>query len=443
MSYVSRNELRNAFLDCIKKKRRTKNTTDFEVNEDILLDQLYHELNTMTYTIGKSIVFTLQKEDGNAYREVFAADFKDRVVHHLLVNRLLPVMEKTDLITDNYACRKNKGTLYGGKRCQEQLNECLANTKHRENVIIMKSDFQNFFNTLNKDLIYARLEWFINKYMSNDPNKDFNLWLGKMIIHHSPQENGKYIRKGGKKSWKGLPAHKSLFNCDKNHGIAVGNLTSQIFANFYLSEVDHFIKDTLGIKYYGRYVDDFYIITDRTDLDYIYKSISNFVNNKLDLCLNENKFYKQYYEHGINFVGQFIGPAKFQVRNSTKHKFYNLAYRYNQDLINKSQLSPLLELKYVETLIPSWNSYIGIFKNHMGHNIVKKVFNKYPIIKSYLQDDMKVIQFDSDGFMRLTINAKLLKKFNILFGTTFIKNLPNIITDLDEYCKVMQRKYKK
>ena len=102
----------------------------------------------MTYTIGKSIVFLLFDNTKKPYREVFAGDFKDRIVHHLLINRILPKVEE-QLIDDNYACRKNKGTLYGALRCQEHLKNASNNGLVKE-LFILKGDFKNCFNTFDK-----------------------------------------------------------------------------------------------------------------------------------------------------------------------------------------------------------------------------------------------------------------------------------------------------
>ena len=290
MSYVSRYELRLAYEDCIRRKHNTDNAVNFEIDDNEKIESLYYELNTMTYTIGKSIVFTLLDIKGHAYREVFAAEFKDRIVHHLLVNRLIDYMNKYDLIDDNYACRKEKGTLYGAKRCQYKLIQCSNNGKEK-NTTIIKGDFKNFFNSLNKEMIYNKLEKFIIQYMSDDRNMIFNLYLCKLIVMHCPQHDGNYIRKQPLRFWNGLPEHKCMFNCDDNHSIAVGNLTSQIFANFYLSLFDHYIVDILGYKYYGRYVDDWYIITN--DIDNIgtnYRKIREFANS-MDLTINVEKSF--------------------------------------------------------------------------------------------------------------------------------------------------------
>ena len=184
MSYVSRSELRKAYEDCIRPKRQTTNAINFEIDDNEKLENLYQELNSMTYTIGKSIVFLLFDKNFIHYREVFAADFKDRIVHHLLINRLLPKVEE-QLIDDSYACRKEKGTLYGALRCQMHLKAASKDGTASE-LYILKGDFHNCFNTFDKRKIYKLFEKFIIENFSDDKNMIFNLWLLKMIIDHCP-----------------------------------------------------------------------------------------------------------------------------------------------------------------------------------------------------------------------------------------------------------------
>ena len=413
MSYVSRYELRLAYEDCIRRKHNTDNAVNFEIDDNEKIESLYYELNTMTYTIGKSIVFTLLDIKGHAYREVFAADFKDRIVHHLLVNRLIDYMNKYDLIDDNYACRKEKGTLYGAKRCQYKLIQCSNNGKEK-NTTIIKGDFKNFFNSLNKEMIYNKLEKFIIQYMSDDRNMIFNLYLCKLIVMHCPQHDGNYIRKQPLRFWNGLPEHKCMFNCDDNHSIAVGNLTSQIFANFYLSLFDHYIVDILGYKYYGRYVDDWYIITN--DIDNIginYRKIREFANS-MDLTINVNKTYIQNYKHGVNFIGFMIYHNRMYIRNSTKKKFMNMVYKFNNEIYYQYLCKGKYpDLKYVQKIIPKWNSYLGMFKHCKAYNIWKNVLKKNTYFNKGL---MYIIEFDRFGFMRLNKQCKQLLKDNILYG---------------------------
>ena len=102
---VTLEELFQAYIDCRKHKRKTTNALEFEADFEQNLIELYHEINDGSYCPGKSIAFIVDKP---VKREVFAADFRDRVVHHLIINKLLPLLEK-EFIHDSYSCREVKG----------------------------------------------------------------------------------------------------------------------------------------------------------------------------------------------------------------------------------------------------------------------------------------------------------------------------------------------
>lgn len=408
--YVTRSELRKAYDDCIKHKHGTENAIKFEIDCDIKLEHLYRELNSMTYTIGKSIVFCL-RENNISTREVFAADFKDRIVHHLIVNRLRPSIEDNELIDDNYACREGKGTLYGALRCKQAIKKC--SETGTVDCTIYKGDFKSFFTSLNKEQIYERLEQHVIKYMSNDRNMIFNLWLTKMIIYHCPQGSDNYIMKQPISFWDTLPSHKSLFNCDENHGIAIGNLTSQIFANFYLSVFDHYVTETLGYKYYGRYVDDFYIITrnSNTRIKKDAKKIREFAKS-IDLNINVNKTYMQPYYHGVNFIGYYVYVNRMYIRNSTKEKFNNMVYSFNEELKNNyigKKIMP--SMLYIKKLQSRWNSYIGLFKHCSAYHIWNNALKDNPYVREVL---LLYGTLDNDGIMHYKWFSKKLERQEIM-----------------------------
>ena len=419
MSYVSRNELYAAYYDCIHKKRQTTNAINFEINETYNIERLYIELNSMSYTIGKSIVFLLTDQEGNPSREVFAADFRDRVVHHLLYNRLIATFEKYGFIYDNYACRSGKGVLFGAHRCQEQLQHALKDSSPSE-LYILKADFKNCFNTLNKTLIYAEIEKFIIQHMPNDKNMIFNLWLLKLILYHCPQHEGNYICRSKKRSWKLLKPEKSLFNLDSAHGIAVGNLTSQIFANFYIGLMDYYIKNVLHYRFYGRYVDDFYIIHDNKKqlIDDYYNKICVFAKT-MDMQINTNKLYIQHYTKGVKFIGYMIFHNRMYICNSTKTKIFKtikdienvVKQRYPRDIDN-------ITLTHAKRILPTWNSYMGMLSHVNGYNIKLKIMNDFPFLINKMK---KVFAFDTSFYIRLRKHMKLLDKKALLYGCNHIR----------------------
>lgn len=193
MSSLSRHKLSEGYRDCIKKKRDTVNAIEFEMNDLEKLEYLYQELNSNTYKIGKSITFVLCDDHGTPRREVFAADFRDRTVHHVLVRWMDLKIEQYHYINDSYSCRVGKGTLYGAKRCMEQLAIASKNGTVKK-LYILKGDLHNCFNSFNKEVIFDVLENFINKYFTDDRNLKFYLRLAKQILFHCPQNEGNYIR---------------------------------------------------------------------------------------------------------------------------------------------------------------------------------------------------------------------------------------------------------
>jgi len=106
---ITLEELYNAYFDCRKHKRRKETSVKFEMNYEINLRILCKQLNDRTYSIGRSIAFCVTRPK---LREVFAADFRDRIVHHLLINRINYLFEDY-FHPSTYNCRKEKGTLYG------------------------------------------------------------------------------------------------------------------------------------------------------------------------------------------------------------------------------------------------------------------------------------------------------------------------------------------
>lgn len=370
--YVSYEELYKAYIDCRKRKRTTHNALVFEINENLELYKLWIDLNEMKYEIGKSIVFCIDKP---VKREVFAADFRDRIVHHLVINRINDILEE-EFIDDSYSCRKGKGTDYGIRKCYEYIREASDNSPN--NCYIVKCDLKSFFMTIDKNLLYNKLINFINdKYEADDIKQyEFLEWLIKLIIFNEPQKN--CVMKQDWSHWNDLPRSKSLFFCDKDKGLPIGNLTSQIFANFYLSDFDHCVKDEIGIKYYGRYVDDFFFIVN--DRKYISKALE-LMRSKLNILganLHPNKLYVQHMSKGVKFIGAVIKYDRIYVSNRTKGNFYWKIKSHDNWLKNIYEEGGIPTIKDLEYFVGSINSYIGFMIHYKSFNIRKKIlFSDY------------------------------------------------------------------
>ena len=295
-------ELFEAYYSCRANKRNTMNTVAFELDYENNLVQLWEEINNGTYHPGRSIAFIVDKP---VTREIFAADFRDRVVHHLIIKKLNPFFEK-EFICDSYACRSAKGTHFGIRRVNDFIRKCSKN--YTTDCYILKLDIQVFFMHINKELLFGWLQHFIReKYKAAD--KELVLELCSKLIFNDPAKN--CVIKGSKEDWRGLPDNKSLFHSPPGCGLPIGNLSSQVFANFYMNRLDHFIKKELGIRYYGRYVDDFIIVhPDKEYLKSLVPVLSNHLDCTLGLTLHPKKIYLQHYSKGVQFLGTIIKPNR-------------------------------------------------------------------------------------------------------------------------------------
>jgi len=356
-------ELFQAYFNCRKNKRNTANALAFEVDYETNLVKLCKEINNGTYQIGRSISFIVNKP---VKREIFAADFRDRIVHHLVIGKLNHLFEK-QFIYDSYSCREGKGTHFGIQRVDKFIRQCSKN--YTKDCYILKLDLQGFFMSINKTILWVKLKEFIkSKYNSQD--KELLLNLCKQIIYNNPTE--KCVIKGKRDSWEGLPNTKSLFHCKPNYGLPIGNLTSQIFANFYMDSFDHFVKHDLKLRYYGRYVDDFVIVHEEKEyLKILMPRLVEYLQSELQATIHPKKIYLQHYSKGVNFLGTVILPNRIYIANRTKGNFYNAIEKQNQ--IARDHKPTQNEQKAFQS---SMNSYLGIMKHYKTYKLRKGMIFK-------------------------------------------------------------------
>lgn len=359
-SYIfSYADLFKAYEDCLKNKKNTSNAMYFALDYINNVTDLCDEINDGTYEIGKSMVFIVEHPK---LREVFAADFRDRIVHHLVINELLPYF-KEYFIDESFSCMEGKGVLYGVNTMVNYMKECTEG--YTKDAWILKMDLKSFFMTIKKELLSRMLDDFIVKYYKNDHKKQRLRELCRQIVMHHPEDNCK--RKGNLSLWDRLDSSKSLFHVGKERGLPIGNLTSQIFANFFLTPLDRFIKDTLGFKYYGRYVDDLVIICDDKQrlLDAVSK-IVYFARNELDLTIHPDKRYFQHYTKGMTFIGTVIKPnRKYTINRTIGTLYYKLANFFNEACEED-----------LDEFVMTVNSYLGYMCHTNTYNIRKRLFDE-------------------------------------------------------------------
>lgn len=345
--------LLEAYYDCRRNKRKTASALVYEMDYESKLIALRDRINTRTYAPGKSICFVVTRP---RYREVFAASFEDRIVHHYIALRLEPLFEQA-FCPYTYNCRKGKGQLYGTNMLRQQIIECSDN--YTTDCYIMKLDLRGFFMSIDKCILADLIDRFVEeKYTGED--KDDLRQLCRIVILHEPEKNCE--RHSPASYWNYLPANKSLFTNGEGKGVAIGNLFAQLFANFLLNSLDWMIED-LGIKYHGRYVDDFYMIhPDKTVLLSAVPKIREKLS-ELGLELNERKFYFQHYTKGIEFTGSIVKPNRVYTCNRTITNFIAAVRR-----LNKAK-----DLRQAEHAVNSINSYLGLLRHNNEYNTRKRV----------------------------------------------------------------------
>jgi len=235
--------LLKSYYQCRQNKRRTKSAAIFEIHFEKELLKLEKELFAKTYQPGPHTCFIIT--DPNL-REVWAAPFRDRVIHHLLVSYLELIFEPK-FIFHSYACRHEKGGHKAIKYLQKSIRQFQS---ANQPLFYLQTDIQSFFVNIDKQILFNQI-----KRHCHNPKI---LWLAGKIIFQNPIDN--FIIYGDKQLFQKIPPHKSLFHAPKTKGLPIGNLTSQFFANVYLNELDQFIKHSLKCQYYFRYMDNIKII---------------------------------------------------------------------------------------------------------------------------------------------------------------------------------------
>jgi hypothetical protein len=344
-----------AYRDCIRRKSGIKKTSYHFYQERELLE-LSRSLWNGSYRPGPSTIFVVTHPKP---REVIAANFRDRVVHHLLFNYMAPFWERK-FVDQSYACRKEKGPL----RASLDLRAFLRRSPRSGATFFLKIDISSFFPSIDQGVLFS----LIVRHLEND----FYQWLAETLIFHNPTAKGQYRLNCSSKLWRLVPKHKSMFHAEPGKGLPIGNLTSQFFANVYLNEIDqliaHDLKARYRIQFWQRYVDDLLFIGDEPRLlAELATSVDRTLQKKLLLRLNPRKTIIQPVSSGIDHLGYFHLPSRTYVRRrvarAAKTKISERMRRFAAGSSDQS----------TEELVATTNSYLGYFRQADAFNLRRAV----------------------------------------------------------------------
>jgi len=282
-----------AFEDCMRRKRNTASAMRFDMHRARNLVELDGRLRDGSYRPGRSVCFAVTDPKP---REIWAADFTDRIVHHLLHNYVAPIFLPR-FTADTCACIRGRGPLYAAERLEGHVRSCTQNWTISSRYI--KADLANFFNSIHKLTLWSKLAPYIREGWWRD--------LAHVVLFHDPRTN--YVIRGNRANFQHVPPHKRLTYAPDGYGLPIGNLMpSQFGANVLLDSLDKFVKHTLRARYYIRYVDDFVLLHPSAAwLNDALKAIEGFLPG-LKLELNPSKTVRQPIERGIDFIGQVVKP---------------------------------------------------------------------------------------------------------------------------------------
>ncbi|MCD8310261.1 MAG: hypothetical protein LUB83_03480 [Prevotellaceae bacterium] len=342
-----------AYYDCRRGKRNTASAIEFEMDYERRLLDLRDEINRRAYQPGRSICFVVRRP---RYREVFAACFRDRIIHHYIALRLEPLFEEV-FSPRTFNCRKGKGQSYGENMLMNDIIMC--SDGYTVDCYIAKLDIEGFFMSIERRMMARMIDRFILEYYHGADIDDLR-YLCKVVTIHAPEKN--CVRRSPLEYWSHLSRNKSLFTVTEGYGMAIGNLFVQLFANFLLNLLDWFLE-SIGIIYHGRYVDDFYIIhRNKALLLSLIPKIREFLK-EYGLTLHRKKFYIQHMTKGIEFTGTIVKPG----RTYCTHR-QAVAFTHAVERLNRATTA-----EQARNAVQSVNSYLGLLRHRNEYGLRRRV----------------------------------------------------------------------
>lgn len=368
-------DLHAAYYEARKHKRQKPYQLRFEKELTRNLQELCEELWSRTYQARPSTCFIISDPKK---REVFAADFRDRVVHHLYY-RYVHVMFERTFVRDSYSCIKNRGTHDGIARLRQHILRESQN--YTQPCYVLKIDIRGYFMHINRKKLLAialnALEKMGNHRVSVHACKrwqelvdmNFVAYLTHELVLLNPVDGCCMI--GKQADWEGLPPEKSLFHAQEECGLPIGNLTSQLFSNVYLNVFDQYVKRQLGCRHYGRYVDDAYFVSgDREQLREYIPQIRQFLMTELGLPLHEGKLCLVDARQGVSFLGAFVKPGRVYIDQASLRRM-------------RLKLENLSFVRNPKQLQAKVNSHLGVLGHYRTWHIQRELFFHIDLLWKY------------------------------------------------------------
>lgn len=354
-------EMGRAYKICLSNKANTPPALKFRLNEAENLASLIRDVYNFEYIPRPSIAFIVTIP---CPREVVAADFRDRIVHHYIVMKLEPLFEGLKVFHDDvYSCRVGKGNLAAIERLRDRI--WIESRGYTVPCYAASFDIQSFFMSIDKRRLYDELVALVQENYF-DWDKDYLLYLIRVTTFNLPTEHA--VKHSPSAMWELIPKYKSLYNLDWFLGLAIGNLPSQIDANFYNAP---FVRWLVGVGLAPvNYVDDYYIVDrDKEKILAAMPHIRNYLATERGLTLHPHKFELQPVERGIKCLGGIVKDGEIFVNKRTVSRCYQKIHYYNE-VVGTTHKN---RAKYAEPFVAILNSYLGIMSHYSSGATRRKI----------------------------------------------------------------------
>lgn len=357
-------ELYEAYLLCLKNKKRKIGTYNF-VNDRLCVNlvNLLDELNERRYIPKPSNCYVITDP---ALREIYAAQFSDRIVQHLYMKEIDEILEK-QLIDGCCSCRKGKGNEYALELLKRYVVETSENGT--KDCFFLKIDLSGYFMSIDRKQVSDKFAELIKEHYTGH-HKELLTYLTPIIFQNNPSEQCVY--KCNEKTRNKVPERRKM-NANSKYGMAIGNLTSQAGSNVNLNDFDKYVVKELNLDKYVRYVDDIIIVSSNKEE---LKSALPHICERLILTnqmINQKKTKIETAYYGIAFLGKVTYPYGYQKAKKTT-------------IIRTYYKARSIIYENVDNLLAKVNSQIGTLK---GFNCRKVIENYVCILKNNINGEIK------------------------------------------------------
>ena len=365
----------DAYLKAREHERGQKAQLAFEANQEDEVRWLTDELYSRSWTPGPLNWFVLLEP---SVREVFAPQFRDRVVSHVLFNLIAPVFERY-FIYDSFSCRTGKGTLVGIERFEHHIRSVTDN--YRYDAYCLNGDITGYFMSIVRSRLHERIWEVMGSYKRRHPNEldyGFIEYLTNTFLFRDPLEGCVY--KGNPNLQKLVLPSKSLRGKPEGVGIPIGDVLNQLNSNIYMDTADQFAKRILLLVHYLRYVDDIKAMhRDYNYLVYCRDELGEFLDKELSLTLHPRKTtITSILEEPNYFLGAAVKPYRRCVQNKAASRYCNYILDIEELLAKGTPLD-------LEQVIASLNSRLGYLYHFNEYKMTEKAILQAPHLREVFQ----------------------------------------------------------